>query len=301
MRGDNSVPRSGPPDPGLQPRRGLQPRIVRTREELRVALATAPRPVGLVPTMGALHDGHRALLERARRENATVVATIFVNPRQFNNAADLAAYPRTEDRDLAICGEAGADLVFMPPGAEVYPPDFDTVVQVGRLATRLEGEHRPGHFDGVATVVAILFIVAGAERAYFGQKDAQQLQVVRRMAHDLGIATEVVACPTVRDPDGLAISSRNVRLTPAERAAAPVLHRALRAGEAAWLSGERSGDALRQTMLSVLSLEPLADPEYVSAADPVTLDELEEVGGPLLLSMAVRFGAIRLIDNLPLG
>ena len=275
-------------------------RVVTTVAELAPVPGAADTRV-VVMTMGALHDGHRALLERARRDSATVVATIFVNPKQFNNAADLVAYPRTEERDLAMCAEAGVDLVFMPPGDEVYPPDFDTVVRVGRLATKLEGEHRPGHFDGVATVVAILFSLAGAERAYFGQKDAQQLQVVRRMAQDLGIGTEVVACPTVRDPDGLAISSRNVRLTPDERAAAPVLSRALRAGEAAWLAGERSGDALREAMLTVLRSEPLAEPEYVSAADPVTFDELTQVGGPVLLSMAVRFGAIRLIDNLPLG
>jgi len=251
--------------------------------------------------MGALHDGHRSLIRRARHECATVLATIFVNPRQFNNPADLAAYPRTEAQDLAICREAGADLVFAPPHDEVYPPGFDTTVRVGELGTRLEGAHRPGHFDGVATVVTILFSLAGAERAYFGQKDAQQLLVVRRLARDLGIATEVVACPTVRDPDGLAISSRNVRLTAEQRAAAPVLHRALRAAEARWAGGERSGEALRHLMREVLAGEPLADPEYVSAADPATLDELDRVTGPALLSMAVRFGEIRLIDNLPLG
>ena len=278
-----------------------RPRIATTRAGLRAALAGAPRPIGLVPTMGALHDGHRALLERARRENATVVATIFVNPMQFDNAADLAAYPRTEAGDLAICGEAGVDLVFMPGGDEVYPPGFDTTVHVDRLTRGLEGEHRPGHFDGVATVVAVLLNLAGAERAYFGQKDAQQLLVVRRMAADLAIPTEVIACPTVRDRDGLAISSRNVRLTPAQRAAAPVLHRALRAAEAAWRAGERSGDALRRAMLDALAAEPLADPEYVSVAEPATLREVDEATGPVLLSMAVRFGEIRLIDNLPLA
>ena len=274
--------------------------MIRTRADLRAALARVARPVGLVPTMGALHDGHRALLEHARRESATVLATIFVNPKQFNNAADLAAYPRTETDDLWICAEAGADLVFAPPPEEIYPPGFDTIVRVGRLSARLEGEHRPGHFDGVATVVAVLFTLAGAERAYFGQKDAQQLLVVRRMARDLGIPTEVIACPTVRDPDGLAISSRNVRLTPAQRAAAPVLHRALRAAAADREAGERSAEHLRARMREVLAAEPLADPEYVSVADPLTLDELEQVGGPALLSMAVRFGEIRLIDNLPL-
>ncbi len=275
--------------------------IVRTRADLRAALAGVPRPLGLVPTMGALHGGHRSLLERARRENATVVASLFVNPRQFNNAADLMAYPRSEDRDLEMFAETGVDLVFMPPEDEVYAPGFETVVRLPSLGSKLEGEHRPGHFDGVATVVAILFTLAGADRAYFGQKDVQQLLVVRRMARDLGIATEVVACPTVRDPDGLAISSRNVRLTPAQRAAAPVVLRALRAAEASWVAGERSGKALRAAMRAVLAAEPLADPEYVSVADPATLDELDEPTGPALLSMAVRFGDIRLIDNLPLG
>jgi pantoate--beta-alanine ligase len=277
------------------------PAIVRTRADLRAVLAGIPRPVGLVPTMGALHGGHRSLLERARRENATVVASLFVNPKQFNNAADLVAYPRTEARDLEMCAATGVDLVFMPAQDEIYPPGFETIVRVPMLGSKLEGEHRPGHFDGVATVVAILFTLAGAERAYFGQKDAQQLLVVRRMARDLGIATEVVACPTVRDPDGLAISSRNVRLTPAQRAAAPVLHRSLRAAEARWAAGERSGEALRAAMRAVLAAEPLADPEYVSVADPATLDELDRLTGAALLSMAVRFGEIRLIDNLPLG
>jgi pantoate--beta-alanine ligase len=276
-------------------------RLLRTRNELRAVLGGAPRPLAIVPTMGALHDGHRSLIERARVENATVLVTIFVNPRQFNTAADLAAYPRDEGRDLAISAETGADLVWAPPLEEVYPPGFDTTVRVGELATRLEGEHRPGHFDGVATVVTILLTLAGAERAYFGQKDAQQLLVVRRIVRDLGLATEIVACSTVRDPDGLAISSRNVRLSPAQRGAAAVLHRALRAAEARFSAGERSGDVLRSTMREVLAGEPLADPEYVSVADAATLAELDRVDGPALLSTAVRFGEIRLIDNLPVG
>ena len=276
------------------------PTVLRTRADLRATLATVPRPVGLVPTMGALHDGHRSLIERARRESATVLVSIFVNPRQFDNAADLAAYPRDEARDLAICDEAGTDLAWAPSLEAVYPPGFSTTVRVGELGTRLEGEHRPGHFDGVATVVTTLLALAGAERAYFGQKDAQQLLVVRRLVSDLGIATDIVACPTVRDPDGLAISSRNVLLSPAQRAAAPVLHRALRAAEERWGAGERSGDVLRATMREILATEPLADPEYVSVADATTLDELERVTGPALLSMAIRFGEIRLIDNVPL-
>jgi len=275
-------------------------KIVRTREELRDALGSAPRPVGLVPTMGWLHEGHRSLMRRARANNATTVVSIFVNPRQFNSPDDLAQYPRDEPRDLAMCAEEAVDLVFAPSVEEVYPPGFDTVVSVGAIALPLEGAARPGHFDGVATVVAILFALVGAERAYFGQKDAQQVMVVRRMALDLALPTEVIACPTVREPDGLALSSRNVHLVPADRAAAPVLHRALMAARARWEAGERSGDLLRGSMSEVLAVEPHADVEYVSVADGRTLEELDLVEGPALLSLAVRFGSTRLIDNEPL-
>ncbi len=274
--------------------------VLRTRAELRDALADAPRPVGLVTTMGWLHDGHRALIGQARAENATTVVTIFVNPRQFNVATDFTKYPRNEDRDLAICVDAGVDIVFAPPVEEVYVPGFSTTVSVGPVAEPLEGAARPGHFDGVATVVAILFDLVGAERAYFGQKDAQQVMVIRRMALDLALPTEVVTCPTVREPDGLALSSRNVHLSPAERAAAPVLHRALAAARDAWAAGERSGDALRAGMHAVLGEEPLADVEYVSVADATTLAELGTIEGPALASLAVRFGSTRLIDNEPL-
>ncbi len=250
--------------------------------------------------MGWLHDGHRALMQRARAEGETSVVTIFVNPRQFNQAADYTRYPRDEARDLAICEIEGVDLVWAPPVEEVYPPGFDTTVSVGAVARPLEGAARPGHFDGVATVVAILFDLVGAERAYFGQKDAQQVMVIRQMARDLAIATEVVACPTVREPDGLALSSRNVHLTPAQRAAAPALRRALLAARARWDAGERDADALRGAMRDVLAGEPLAEPEYDSAADGTTLAELDVVDGPALLSLAVRFGPTRLIDNEPL-
>jgi pantoate--beta-alanine ligase len=275
-------------------------KIVRTREELREALASAPRPVGLVPTMGWLHEGHRSLMRRARADNATTVVSIFVNPRQFNSPDDLAKYPRDEPRDLAMCAEEAVDLVFAPSVEEVYPPGFDTVVSVGAIALPLEGAARPGHFDGVATVVAILFALVGAERAYFGQKDAQQVMVVRRMALDLALPTEVIACPTVREPDGLALSSRNVHLSTADRAAAPVLYRALMAARARWEAGERSADLLRGGMSEVLAAEPLADVDYVSVADGRTLAELDRVEGPALLSLAVRFGSTRLIDNEPL-
>jgi pantoate--beta-alanine ligase len=251
--------------------------------------------------MGWLHDGHRELIRRAREENATAVATIFVNPRQFNETSDYTKYPRDAERDLAMLAEEGVDLVFAPGIEEVYPPHFDTTVSVGAVAMPLEGAARPGHFDGVATVVAILFSLVRAERAYFGQKDAQQVMVIRQMARDLAIGTEVIACPTVREADGLALSSRNVHLSPEERRAAPVLHRALLAGRNAWDAGERSGAALRNVILGELAREPLAQVEYVSVADATTLEELASVAGPALASLAVRFGTTRLIDNEPLG
>jgi pantoate--beta-alanine ligase len=276
------------------------PTIVRTRADLRATLARSKRPLGLVPTMGALHEGHASLIRKADAENATVLVTIFVNPRQFNEKADFAAYPRDEATDVRVCGEAGANVVFIPSVEEIYPAGFQTTVQVGALTAPLEGAARPGHFEGVTTVVAILLSLAGADRAYFGQKDAQQLLVIRRMTEDLGIDTEIMACPTVREEDGLAMSSRNARLSPEQRAAAPVLRQALLAGRARFEAGERSAGKLRATMRKTLAAEPLAAPEYISCADPETLEELEQVAGPALLSLAVRFGAVRLIDNEPL-
>jgi pantoate--beta-alanine ligase len=247
--------------------------------------------------MGWLHDGHRALMRRSRSVDATTVVTIFVNPRQFDDASDYRRYPRDDASDLAICEEEGVDIVWLPPVGEVYPPGFDTSVRVGAIAKPLEGAARPGHFEGVATVVAILFALVGAEHAYFGRKDAQQLLVIDRMARDLALATSVVPCPTVRAPDGLALSSRNVHLSSGERRAASVLHRALSAGRARWADGERDADAVRGSVRAVLATEPLAEVEYVSCADSRTLAELERVDGPALLSLAARFGATRLIDN----
>jgi len=272
-------------------------RVVRTRADLRAALAEAARPVGLVPTMGWLHAGHVSLVERARSESATVVVSIFVNPRQFGEATDFERYPRNEARDLAACERTGVDLVFAPTVDEVYPPGFDTRVSVGAIAGPLEGAARPGHFDGVATVVAILFALVGAERAYFGLKDYQQVQVIRRMALDLALPTEVVPCETVREPDGLAMSSRNARLSPAGRVAASVLRRTLVAGAAAVRAGTSEAGAVRAAMMDVLRTEPMADPDYVSVADPDTLEELEAVSGRALLSLAVGIEGVRLIDN----
>src|SRR6187551_207812 len=223
-------------------------RVVRTRADLRAALADAPRPIGLVPTMGWLHPGHVSLVRRARADSATVVVTIFVNPRQFGQREDFAKYPRNEARDIEACEAAGVDIVFAPTVDEVYPAGFDTVVSVGAIALPLEGAARPGHFDGVATVVAILFALVGAERAYFGLKDYQQVKVIERMALDLALPTTVVALPTVREEDGLALSSRNARLTPEARAAAPVLRKALLGARAAWEGGTRTANQLRDVM-----------------------------------------------------
>jgi pantoate--beta-alanine ligase len=276
--------------------------VVRTRADLRTALAVAPRPVGLVPTMGWLHAGHVSLVERARAENATVVASIFVNPKQFGQREDFAKYPRNEARDLERFEAAGVDIVFAPSVEEVYPAGFDTTVSVGAIAAPLEGAARPGHFDGVATVVAILFALVGAERAYFGAKDYQQVQVIRRMALDLALPTEVVALPTVREADGLALSSRNARLSAEGREAAAVLHRALVAGCERVAAGEREAAAVRQAMFAVLATEPRATPDYVSVADPDTLAELDRVTGRrALLSLAAFIDGVRLIDNERVG
>lgn len=275
-------------------------RVIRSRADLRAALADAPRPIGLVPTMGWLHEGHRSLIERARGTSATVVVSIFVNPRQFGETVDFTQYPRNEARDLAVCEAAGVDLVFAPTVEEVYPAGFDTTVTVGSIAWPLEGAARPGHFEGVATVVAILFALVGAERAFFGVKDAQQVRVIQRMALDLALPTEVVACPTVRESDGLAMSSRNARLSPEARAAASVVRRALLVARDRHEGGERSADALRDVMRATLGEEPLADVGYVSVADDATLAELDVVDRPALMSLAVTFDGVRLIDNEPL-
>jgi pantoate--beta-alanine ligase len=251
--------------------------------------------------MGWLHDGHRSLIRRSRAESTSTVLSIFVNPRQFTSAEDFTRYPRDEARDLDICAEEGVDLVFIPPVEEVYVPGFDTTVIVGDIARPLEGAARPGHFEGVATVVAILFGLVRAERAYFGLKDYQQLRVIDRMTRDLAIGTQVVPCPTVREPDGLAMSSRNARLSPAARAAAPVVYRALRAAADRYEDGERDAEALRSAMRETLARESLAHPEYVSCADADTLGELAIVDRRALLSLAVAFEGVRLIDNLLLG
>ena len=269
--------------------------IFETVEGFRAASAKAERPLGLVPTMGALHAGHRSLLDRARSYNATVAATIFVNPTQFGPAEDFSTYPRDRASDLAMMEETGVDLLFEPNVEEMYPEGFDTSIDVGRIAERLEGGHRPGHFLGVATVVCKLLSIARPDRAYFGQKDAQQSLVIKRLNVDLNLGAEIVVCPTVRELDGLALSSRNKYLSPVERKAATVLYRSLKLAEDL---GTSAVNEIRRRMCRLIEDEPLATADYVSVADTHTLEELDVVDRPALISVAVRIGETRLIDNI---
>ena len=255
------------------------------------------RSVGLVPTMGYLHDGHLALMRRARAETDVVVASIFVNPLQFGAGEDLEAYPRDLDRDGRLADAAGVDVLFVPSVAEMFPEPVLTTVSVAQVSEPLEGAARPHHFDGVATVVAKLFAIVGTCRAYFGEKDFQQLAVVRRLARDLSLPVEVVGCPTVREHDGLAMSSRNSYLTPDEREAAPVVYRALRAGVAAILAGERDPAAARALMGQIIEAEPLAQLDYAEVVDADSFRVPDPLAGNLRLLAAVRFGQARLIDN----
>jgi len=275
--------------------------VVETIAAFREARAGLGR-MGFVPTMGFLHEGHLSLVRQAKREQGAVAVSIFVNPTQFGPSEDLARYPRDHERDLRLLAEAGADLVLIPEVAEIYPAGYSTYVAVEDVTEVLEGQRRPGHFRGVTTVVCKLLNIAQAQAAYFGQKDAQQCVVVRQMARDLAILTEIVIAPTVREPDGLAMSSRNVYLTPEQRAAAVVLSHALRAAAEAHRQGERRAAALRSLVEATLAAEPLAAIDYVSVADPLSLRELEDVGERgALVSLAVRFGPTRLIDNALLG
>lgn len=256
--------------------------------------------VGFVPTMGYLHQGHLELVRRARAENDHAVVSIFVNPKQFAPIEDLSRYPRDLERDLSLLRDEGVTYVFVPDEAAMYPPRFQTRVIVGDVTQRLEGARRPTHFEGVTTVVAKLFNIVRPARAYFGQKDAQQSVVVQQMVRDLNFDLEVIVCPTVREPDGLAMSSRNKYLAGEQRRAATVLYRSLRAAEALWSQGERNGERLRQAMMTVLATEPLARVDYISAAEPNTLLEYEgeiEVDAGVLLSLAAFVGQTRLIDN----
>ena len=270
--------------------------------DFRRAHAALAGSLGLVPTMGYLHEGHLTLVRRAKAENDYVAVSIFVNPTQFGPAEDLAAYPRDLDRDLALLRQEGVDLVFNPSPAEMYPPGYESLIDTGSVSQPLEGQRRPGHFRGVATVVAKLFNIAQAQRAYFGAKDAQQVRVIQRMALDLDVPTAIVVVPTVREADGLAMSSRNVYLTPPERIAARCLSRGLRLAQERYAGGERSSDALRGVVRQAIAAEPPAVVDYISLADNETLVEIEgRVTRPALLSLAVRMGKARLIDNVTLG
>jgi pantoate--beta-alanine ligase len=275
--------------------------IVSTLEELRPARLLLDGKLGFVPTMGYLHEGHISLARRAKAECDHAAVSIFVNPTQFGPQEDLSKYPRDLDRDLHLLEEAGVDLVWTPTPEVMYPPGFQTWVEVEEMTRPLEGAQRPGHFRGVTTVVTKLFNAVQPAKAYFGQKDAQQAAVIRRMTRDLNFPIEIVVCPTVREPDGLAMSSRNVYLDADQRKAAAVLYRSLSAAKAEYEKGERNAEKLRSTMKAVIEREPLAQMQYVSCTDYDTLQELEQVTGKALLSMAVFFGKTRLIDNFVLG
>ena len=270
-------------------------------EELRSLRERLPEPVGFVPTMGYLHEGHLSLVRQARLECASVVASIFVNPTQFGPQEDLAAYPRDLPRDLRLLEDMGVDLVWVPTVEMMYPPGYQTWVSVEEVTKPLEGSRRPTHFRGVTTVVAKLFNSVQPQKAYFGQKDAQQAVVIRRMVTDLNFPLEVRVCPIVREGDGLAMSSRNIYLNPSERRAAPILYQAMQAAQMAFESGERDPDLLRKIVSEKIQIEPLASLQYVSCADPETLQELTGLIDRGLLSLAVFFGNTRLIDNIILG
>lgn len=270
---------------------------ITTLHDLRQMRKKLVEPVGFVPTMGYLHDGHISLAKRARADCASVIASIFVNPTQFAPTEDLDRYPRDLPRDLALLETAGIDLVWTPTPEIMYPAGFQTWVTVEGLSVPLEGAQRPAHFRGVTTVVAKLFNAVQPQRAYFGQKDAQQAAVIRRMVKDLDFPVEIIICPTVREADGLAMSSRNTFLAPDERKAATILFHALTAAKQAYESGERNAENLRQIVSRMITAEPLARLQYISCADFDTLIELDLVAGKSLLSLAVFVGSTRLIDN----
>ena len=274
-------------------------RVIESSRDMAKACSEVSSPLGLVLTMGALHEGHLALVKRARQDNDVLAVSIFVNPTQFGAEEDLANYPRDLTKDLDLLRQEQVDLVFVPPVEEVYPPGFDTWVNVDSMFDKLEGIHRPGHFRGVATVVTKLFNLVRPDRAYFGQKDGQQVAVIRQMVRDLALGLEIVVVPTVREADGLACSSRNVHLTSEQRRSAPVIYAALCCAEKMWRSGERDADKLRSQVRQVLGEEPLVESiDYVSVADGESMNELKEVSGRAMVSAALHLGKVRLIDNI---
>ena len=276
-------------------------KVISTVAEFKEVRRKIRGTVGFVPTMGYLHEGHLFLARRAKAENDVSVVSIFVNPTQFGPKEDFARYPRDPDRDLALLEKERTDLVLMPPVEEMYPPGISTWVDVEEVTKKLEGAARPGHFRGVATVVAKLFNIVEPTKAYFGQKDAQQVVVIQKMVTDLNMNLEVVVVPTQREPDGLAMSSRNVYLNPEERQAAVVLWKSMKLAQGLWQKGERDAEEIRHEMVTLIKKEPLARIDYVSIADPRTLDELSHLKGSALVSMAVYVGKTRLIDNMTLA
>jgi pantoate--beta-alanine ligase len=274
--------------------------VVKTISEIRALRQKLKDTVGFVPTMGFLHEGHLALVKRAKVENSAVIVSIYVNPTQFGPKEDFGAYPRDLDRDLELLRKEGTDIVFVPLDDEMYPREFSSWVDVEKVTERLEGASRPGHFRGVATVVAKLFNIVQPTRVYFGQKDAQQVVVIKRMVADLNMGVEIVVVPTVRESDGLAMSSRNIYLNPKERQAATVLFEALTLARQLRKGGEKDAEKIRRQMTALIQKEPLAQIGYVSIADTRTLEELHLLDRPAVASLAVRIGKTRLIDNMPL-
>jgi len=275
-------------------------KVIETIDKMRRLRQQLAEPVGFVPTMGYLHEGHLSLVRRAVFENPSTVVSIFVNPAQFGPKEDFKTYPHDPRRDLSLLEKEKTDIVFKPSMAEMYPPQFNSRVEVGKITERLEGASRPAFFRGVTTVVAKLFNIVQPTRAYFGQKDAQQAIVIRKMVADLNMNLEIVTLPTVREPNGLAMSSRNAYLDPEQRQAATVLYRALTLAQRLWLQGERDAEHLRQQMITLIQKQPLATIDYVSIANAETLDELDTVKPPALASLAVKIGKTRLIDNVVL-
>ena len=277
-------------------------KVLHSIAEMKAARRKRRGPVGFVPTMGYLHEGHLELVRRARAENHYVIVSIFVNPTQFGPSEDYASYPRDIERDLAMLKKEKVGIVFMPRAEEIYPSRYSTWVDVEKVTERLEGAIRPGHFRGVATVVAKLFNIVEPTRAYFGQKDAQQLVVIKKMVADLNMNLEVIAVPTVREPDGLAMSSRNVYLSSEERKSALVLYKALTLAQKLWDKGQRNADTIRREMTALIQSEPRAAKiDYVSVADAETLEELDRIERAAVVSLAVKIGKPRLIDNIILG
>ncbi|MCL0037171.1 pantoate--beta-alanine ligase [Dehalococcoidia bacterium] len=276
-------------------------KVARTIPAMKEIRGELPEPVGFVPTMGYLHEGHLSLVRRARGENRSVAVSIFVNPTQFGPQEDFETYPRDTERDLTLLRGEGIDAVFLPAAEEMYPADFNSWIVVEGMTEMLEGASRPGHFRGVATIVAKLLNIVQPNRAYFGQKDAQQALVIKKMVADLNMNPQIIVAPTVREPDGLAMSSRNIYLNPEERQAALVLWKSLSLAQQLRSGGEKSADRIRRQMIALIEGEPGARIDYVSIADPGSLRELDEIDSPALVSLAVWIGKTRLIDNVILG